>query len=950
MRRIRHEQPLGMRIPDTWTTIFSRRTAPPGEQAEPRMRNPVARRVVQMLLISTIVPLAMFIWMGQGLLSYEAEQTQRMRVADENRQYATLVHQRLLSARAALATAAAFAPSRDALHALPVPGAVLQGLAHFAPSGQLIAGEGATGAHWQRGGEGADGALQRQTIRWSTDVQAAAGSSSRVVIYHATPDGSFWLAEVAPAFLWARPFEESDGFFHCVTDTHGRVLHCPDAALHGEMASPGRADAAFLRIRRDVSLQPAFGGGRWQIRTAADRAAIAEAGSGPLLLRGVVAGIVVTLLLAGLSGWIHLRRTTAPLQSLLQGTRRLASQEWSTRVELSSDDEFGRLAASINTMAERIDRQMQAVQVQSAIDREILGRLDTGRVMRLVVDRLQALMPQARVAVVIVDLACEHWRAYRPGEDPPMAVPAGDVPALAPGQFAAQCGEGQPVPAWAARALGAHPGAVAVAAWVPAVWQGQLMALMAVGGEPAARIADDLRQEIEELRDRIAVTLAAAARESALLERAVHDSLTGLYNRPGLHEAMDRQLGRGEAFTLVLVDLDRFKEVNDTLGHQAGDELLCAVAGRLRSCVSAEAVLARPGGDEFVLLLPGPPGEATAAALAICTEIAQPFALRGVRQQIGASVGLAAYPMHGQSRGELMRRADMAMYAAKSAGRGRLSWYEDSLDARIAKRAWMLQELRRAIDQSQFVLHFQPRVDAHTGRIVCAEVLLRWQHPERGLILPDEFIPAAEETGLIDRLGPWVLVAAMRHMAAWRMEGLNLPRVAVNVSARQLRAPGFAESVLDLLHRHGLSGDDLEIELTESLFAGDSDAVINGLQPLRDAGVLVALDDFGTGYSSLSSLYRLPVDVIKIDRSFVCDLGSRPSADSVARSIVALAKALRKRVVAEGVETRSQRDHLLRLDCDELQGFLYHRPMTAADLQQRVREAEALPPPGKARR
>jgi diguanylate cyclase len=423
----------------------------------------------------------------------------------------------------------------------------------------------------------------------------------------------------------------------------------------------------------------------------------------------------------------------------------------------------------------------------------------------------------------------------------------------------------------------------------------------------------------------------------------VHDGLTGLLNRNGLHDAIDQSLARADPFTLVLVDLDRFKEVNDTLGHQAGDELLCAVAGRLRRCVGPGAVISRPGGDEFVLLLPGAPDDATAAALAICAELAKPFALRGVLQQIGGSVGLAAYPQHGDTRIELMRRADMAMYAAKSEGRGRLSWYEAALDERIAHRAWMAHELRRALDQTQFELYFQPRVDAVSARIVCAEVLVRWHHPERGMIMPTEFVAAAEETGLIDRLGHWVMSAALCQMAEWRARGVALKRIAINVSPRQLKAPGFADTVLDLLARHQLTGEDIEIELTENLFAGDVDAVILALAPLRNAGVLVALDDFGTGYSSLASLYRLPVDVIKIDRSFVSDLGKRPSADAVARSIVALAKALRKRVVAEGVETRAQRDHLLHLDCDELQGYLYAQPMPAAALETRLTGGTAAP-------
>jgi EAL domain-containing protein (putative c-di-GMP-specific phosphodiesterase class I) len=283
-----------------------------------------------------------------------------------------------------------------------------------------------------------------------------------------------------------------------------------------------------------------------------------------------------------------------------------------------------------------------------------------------------------------------------------------------------------------------------------------------------------------------------------------------------------------------------------------------------------------------------------------------------------------------------MRRADLAMYVSKANGRGRFSWYVPAMDERAAQRAWMVHELRVAVDRAHFRLHFQPRVDAAGGHVVCAEALLRWPHAQRGMIPPGDFVPAAEDTGLIDRLGRWVLASAMQQMAHWRAEGVPLRSVAVNVSPRQLMVPGFAENVMDLLARYQLRAADVELELTESVFVGDVDAVCRVLAPLRQAGMKLSLDDFGTGYSSLSSLYRLPVDTIKIDHSFVRDLGNRRSAEIMARSIVALAKALRKRVVAEGVETDSQRDHLLRLDCDELQGYLYGRPMPPEELARRL--------------
>ncbi len=893
------------------------------------------------MMAATLLPIALFVWMGYQFLAQEAVHRFEARIAEESRQFATLLQQRLLASRALLVGLADAEGPRGAATELPLGAPLLSGLARVSADGKLLNGSQATQIAWKEALDQAasNGPAQARaaSLLWLSTADSA--GTGKVLLRHVTADGSAWLAQLEAGFLWSPVLEKSADFHHCVTDSTGRSLNCA-AQARQHLALGTQTQAEGRAILRELSLAQDFAAGRWLIATAA-KDGVGPHLHSPMFWRWVAVGALATLLLAVGLGWWQLRRTAASLSSLIDGTQRLAEQDWSTRVQLPSGDEFGRLGQSLNLMAERIGHQMQAMQVQSAIDREILGGLDTARVMALVAKRLEALVTDARVAVVTLREEAHEWRAYRPYASRLALPPPQALPELAAGEFAAWCRDESAMPIWAVEALGAEPGDLKTLCWVPAVWQGQMLALLVIGGPVDWRMSQEAQREIGELRDRAAVTLAAAARETALLERAVLDGLTGLLNRNGLHDAIDRQLAMAQAFTLVLVDLDRFKEVNDSLGHQAGDELLCAVAGRLRRCVPAESAIARPGGDEFVLLLPGAPNDATAAALAICAELAKPFALRGVRQLIGGSVGLAAYPQHGHSRVELMRRADMAMYAAKSEGRGRLSWFEAALDERIAQRAWMAQELRKAIDQSQFQLHYQPRVDAVTGETVCAEVLLRWRHPERGMMVPTEFVAAAEETGLIDRLGQWVMAAAFRQMSLWRSQGVYLKRIAVNVSPRQLKVPGFADGVLDMLARHQLVGSDVELEITENLFAGGVDEVIHTLAPLRDAGIQIALDDFGTGYSSLSSLYRLPVDVIKIDRSFVCDLGQRPSADAVARSIVALAKALRKRVVAEGVETRAQRDHLLRLDCNELQGYLYAQPMPADALEQRLRAASA---------
>jgi predicted signal transduction protein with EAL and GGDEF domain len=375
--------------------------------------------------------------------------------------------------------------------------------------------------------------------------------------------------------------------------------------------------------------------------------------------------------------------------------------------------------------------------------------------------------------------------------------------------------------------------------------------------------------------------------------------------------------------------------VNDTLGHEAGDELRCAASHRLRSCVPAGAVVARPGGDEFVVLLPGA-DEATASSVAglALAALGRPFSLRGGENRLGASAGIALCPDHGTQREELMRCADIALFAAKGAGRGQHTLFTAELDRAARERVQMQLELRHALVRGEFLLHFQPRVQPGDGRVVSAEALIRWQHPQRGLLYPGVFIEVAESCGLIEEIGRWVLDAACAQAAAWRREGLALQRVSVNISPRQLSSGELPALVVDVLERHRLPGSALELEVTESLLMNDPGEARAQLADLRRRGVTVALDDFGTGYSSMALLRQLPIDVMKVDRSFVVGLGVDDGAMAVTRAIVTLARSLRLHLVAEGVETEGQAEVLRSLGCDELQGYLFSRPVPAPEFER----------------
>jgi diguanylate cyclase (GGDEF)-like protein/PAS domain S-box-containing protein len=430
------------------------------------------------------------------------------------------------------------------------------------------------------------------------------------------------------------------------------------------------------------------------------------------------------------------------------------------------------------------------------------------------------------------------------------------------------------------------------------------------------------------------ITDVTAVREAEARSRylSLHDVLTGLPNRALLNERIDQALVRrarlDSGSALIYVDLDRFKEVNDTFGHQAGDDLVCQFAERLSGIVRACDTVARLGGDEFAILLQDT--SESFSADSICERILSaaelPFAFDGGQSHISASVGLVEWTEHTLSRTELHRRADVALYQAKNEGRGCYRVFCEAIDEGNRARRLLEAELREALSSSQGLqIHYQPLFDATGDRVVAMEALVRWDHPRLGWLLPGDFLTVAEESGLIIPLGDWLLERACRTFSGWPAIGL-----AVNVSPVQLSSIGFVEQVVCILERTGYPPAQLQLEVTEHTML-DVRVASEKLKLLRDAGINIVLDDFGTGYSSLAHLQRLEIDKVKIDRSFVNDLDASEGSGAIVRAVLHLAKSLGLKVTAEGVETETQRTSLCSLGCEELQGYLLSRPLSEAD-------------------
>lgn len=417
---------------------------------------------------------------------------------------------------------------------------------------------------------------------------------------------------------------------------------------------------------------------------------------------------------------------------------------------------------------------------------------------------------------------------------------------------------------------------------------------------------------------------------------AHHDALTGLPNRVLFEEQVDGMLEeireRDQCAVLAFLDLDNFKLINDSLGHAAGDELLKAVAGRMRASVRKADFVVRVGGDEFIILLNGLPKERDIVLSRledIRSAIAMPLQLQGRSLQVSCSMGVACFPNQGRTAGELLANADMAMYRAKELGRDNIQVFTEEMAARAHERLQWQEELREALAGEEFLLHFQPQMNLGTGRIFVAEALLRWNHPVRGIISPSVFIPLAEETGLIVPIGDWALRAACRQLKAWQDAGLPPLIISVNVSARQFRERNWASRVAEILKETGLEARYLELELTESLIMQDVPGAIATMHALEAIGVHLAIDDFGTGYSSLSALKRFPVRRLKIDRSFVTDIPLDADDMAITSAIISLAQKLGLRVIAEGVESEAQVEFLQKAGCDEIQGYFFSRPLSA---------------------
>jgi diguanylate cyclase len=910
-----------------------------------RTRASVARRTLVVYVASVLVSFGLVAVVAYSSLRQDLETDARARLLDAARLYGLVVFSRLTHADQVLEQIAT-TPIRgpDQLHPQMDPESPLSAVRLVrldAADGERIQGDEQVQARQLA-------ALAEQTIRSnplrdSTIELAHDGSNILPVLVRSVPgtDRFFAVGWIRPDYLWGSADGKMPvGMQLCVSGARGsfRVCRPRDDAM-----GSANVDESHLTAHWSLFLRAQYGVDEWSIEASRLQANILT----PLKSLGAhtVPVIAAAVLLVVLLGVALIRRSFLPLDRLLAGWSKAAGDSDKHPAQLEQ------LSTFIATTGTRLERSRALLEILTELDRKILvaGSLQTTVLWLL--PRMAAQVEARGVAVVFTATPEEEAGTF-------YLAAEGSLPTTSPCDISIQ----------GVRALLESEGAIDPSHLkddLPELAQGGFRAVRAypIGDErhligallllDLPQVDADTDSQCLAFSDRVSVAVSHWRRREELA-RAMHfDTLTGLANRELLLERLDHDLAKssaGRKLAVMLIGFDGFENINTTLGHRAGDQLLRLAAGRIRSVVRESETLARVTGDELVLLVPelDEPASVGMAAERIVALFQKPFLADGLSYSVSVSIGIAVAPADGLTPEDLIRSAETAMRRAKAGSASRIAFFEEMMNERARRRIWLEHELRGAMGTRELQLHFQPKMELATGRVIGAEALLRWMHPREGLIPPAEFIPTAEASGLIVPIGQWVLEESCRRLLEWRQADVHLDHIAVNLSLRQLQDDSFPDYLSGYLATSGIEGHRLELEVTESMFAERPAQLSRALEQIRKHGVRIAIDDFGTGYSSLALLQLLPIDVLKIDRAFVSEIESG-TGDAIIKAIIALGLALGKDLVAEGVETETQARVLAQRGCPSAQGFFYAPALAADEFVRFVRDRQNLLEQGEPR-
>ena len=657
--------------------------------------------------------------------------------------------------------------------------------------------------------------------------------------------------------------------------------------------------------------------------------------------------LIITGLLVALVSISQIRKTLTPLQKLTDGTNRIIRGQFDEPVDINSGDEFEKLATSFNNMARHINEQFKTTSILAEIDRLILSSLDTDYIIEILIKYLGNIIAVDHVCVITLDdenkssallhinidnefKLIQKQKLKLVGEDLREMEMCDDHLLLKDAEHREYTKQ--------LRILGDKFFLV-----FPVHIKGELSGIICLGKDADFDASDDKLRQIKELSDRVAVALSNAVWEEKLYFQAHYDSLTKLPNRflfqDRLEQAIQHASRENSNIAVLFLDLDRFKDVNDSLGHASGDNVLTQAAQTMAEYIRKYDSIARLGGDEFAIFISDINDideiviKAEELSRRILRSMRDPFILESREIYLSVSIGIAIYPRDGDNYNDLLKNADSAMYDAKTKGRNNYQFYDKKNSLIIIEKLDLEQGLRHAIEKNELNLYYQPKIDCKSGEVIGSEALLRWQHPERGLIYPDQFIPRAEETGHVVTIGNWVLEQACLQHKMMLDEGVKNITIAVNISSEQFKQTDFFNLIENILEKTELPPEYLELEITESITIEDFERTKGVIYKLKDLGISISIDDFGTGYSSLSYLQQFPVDKLKIDQAFISKLPDDKNNSSIVKTIIALAHSLELSVIAEGVEKQAQSDFLLAAGCDEIQGYIITQPLSAENFK-----------------
>ena len=666
-----------------------------------------------------------------------------------------------------------------------------------------------------------------------------------------------------------------------------------------------------------------------------------------------IAIAMLSLLIIGLLSMIQIRKTMGPLAQLIEGAKNISKGNFSKITNIEGSSEFSELANAFNGMSSHIKKQLDTLEAFSAIDKEIATKIDVEHTIELITKRIQVLQPAFIILIACLEEESEsdyQFNCTVAGHEALSSIRLSFknrelhyIKRYYEGHFAKSNLTSDYIHERLMAELGADD------LWsLPIFWQGGLYAFINIGSKNPLPRDDDLWLEIRELANRLGSVISASEREQKLLLEAQYDNLTGLPNRILLQDrlkiAMNRSQQTNKPMWVVFIDLDRFKMVNDSMGHPIGDALLVEVGNRLLAETRETDTVARFGGDEFVIVLSGDSGEDIQLSVLnrIMDSIAEPIYINHHELINSCSIGISVYPNDGSNAETLIKNADIAMYRAKELGRNNYQFFTQNLNDKAAERMELISLLRRAVEFNELSLYYQPKVDLKTQQVVGFEVLLRWHNKKLGLIPPAVFIPIAEEAGLIQNISEWVLKTACQQMVIWQKSNLANVLMSVNLSPRQFLQEGLVEKIKEILIETGLKAEYLELELTETILMDTSKNILSTLHAIKSLGIQLSIDDFGTGFSNLSYLNTLPIDTLKIDKAFIDTIRLNDKKAPIVDTIINLAKNLNLKVVAEGVETAEQALYLKKQGCDQIQGYFFSKPLPSKEMRSLLASNQKL--------